>query len=85
MHFRRHLAHCHRRLRLLRPALLLQGAGVVEGNSLPFGISGLHATFFVVALAILGKRVWPAFRRPIPITFGLCMTTVCVASWLGTR
>lgn len=64
-------------------ALLLLAMGVLQRGSLPLVISAMHASFVVVALTVLGGRVLPAFRRPIPITFGVCMTTVCLASWLS--
>jgi hypothetical protein len=65
--------------------LLLLAMGVLEGNSLPLFISALHATFLVLAVFIVGPRLLYVLRRPFAITVVICLTTVCVASWLGTR
>ena len=65
--------------------LLLRAMGVIEGNSLPFFISSLYAAFIVLAVSIVGPRVLVTLRRPYAITVAICLVTVCVASWLGTR
>ncbi|MBI3537925.1 MAG: hypothetical protein HY070_10240 [Chloroflexi bacterium] len=66
-------------------ALLLLALGLLHGTSLPLSLSAMHATFLIVGVSIVGRRLLSALRRPIPIMFAICMTTVCVAGWLGTR
>lgn len=66
-------------------ALLLLALNLLHGTSLPLVLAATHASFLLVALSIVGSRLLPAFRRPIPIAFAMCMTTVSVAAWLGTR
>jgi hypothetical protein len=64
-------------------ALLLLALGLLHGTSLPLCLSAMHAAFLLVGVSIVGRRLLSAFRRPIPITFAICMTTVSVAGWLG--
>ncbi len=64
-------------------ALLLLALGLSHGTSLPLFLSVMHAAFLFVGVSVLGPRALAAFRRPIPITFAICMTTVSVATWLG--
>jgi hypothetical protein len=66
-------------------ALLLLALNLLHGTSLPLFLAGTHVAFLLVALSIVGRRFLSAFRRPIPIAFAICMMTVCVAAWLGTR
>jgi len=64
-------------------ALLLLALDLLHGASLPLFLSVMHAGFLFVGVLILGPRALSAFRRPIPITFAICMITVSVAAWLG--
>lgn len=66
-------------------ALLLLAAGVVEGKTLPLLVSALHATFIVLAFAIVGPRALATLRRPYALRVLFSLVTVCVASWLGAR
>jgi hypothetical protein len=56
-------------------AFLLIGRGWLDGGDLPRFLGAMHLAFLLGALAIVRGRAFQAFRRPIPITFGVCMTT----------
>jgi hypothetical protein len=65
-------------------ALLLLALGEIASVSLPRVIGTMFAGFLVVALAVLRSRMLSAMRYRIPIAFAICMTTVAVASWIGS-
>jgi hypothetical protein len=67
-------------------ALLGLAAGTApESAALPRFLSALHASFLIVGVSLVGRRALVAFRRPIPIAFAVCMTTACVAAYVGAR
>jgi hypothetical protein len=63
-------------------AYLLLALGSLESAALPRFLGSMHGVFLLVGLSIMGGRMLTALRRPIPITFGLCMSTACVMGWL---
>jgi hypothetical protein len=65
--------------------LLLLAMAVLEGSLLPRFITGLHAAFIVLAIAVVGPRVLYTLRRPYGVAVFVSLLTVCLASWLGTR
>ena len=65
--------------------LMTLAIGLIEGGFLPSFISALHATFIVLAFAIVGSRALYTLRRPWALMVVVSLVTVTVATWLGTR
>lgn len=64
-------------------ALLLMALGQLDAPGLPRFLSLLHASFILVAFAIMGRHLGTVITRPIPIAFTVCMSTASLTAWLG--
>ena len=59
-------------------AWLLMAAGILHGPELPRFLGALHLGFILVAAVVVRGRLPTAMRRPVPIAFGVCMSTVAL-------
>ena len=59
--------------------------GIVTNTSVSVFLSAMHASILVLGLFVAGPRVSALWKRPIPLGFVACMTTVVVMGWLGSR
>lgn len=64
--------------------LSLLSFGLVTGAAVPRFLAAMHASFLLVGLGVVGGR-FRALLRPIPALFAICMSTVCLTGWLGSR
>ncbi len=64
-------------------AMSLWAFGTVTSESGPLFVSGMHASFLLVGLAVGGRRI-SSLLKPIPVAFVTCMTTVALMGWLGS-
>jgi hypothetical protein len=58
--------------------------GTVTSGSGPMFVSAMHASFLVIGLAVVGRRISGLLMRPIPVAFVTGMTTVGLMGWLGS-
>ena len=65
--------------------MALLAFGAVNSSAAARFLSAMHVSFLLVALAVNAKRIGRMWKRPIPVVFGLVMTTVALMGWLGTR
>ena len=65
--------------------MALLASGAVSSAPAARFLSAMHVSFLLVALAVNARRIGRMWKRPIPVVFGLVMTTAAVMGWLGTR
>jgi hypothetical protein len=64
--------------------MILLASGAVTSRPAALFLSGMHASFLLVGVAVGGGRISTSLK-PIPIAFFTCMTTVILMGWLGGR
>jgi hypothetical protein len=64
-------------------ALTLLGLGVVVDPPMARFIAVVHASFVLLPLFIVARRLPATIGRPVPIAFFTCLGTVAVLGWLG--
>jgi hypothetical protein len=64
--------------------MFLWAFGTMTSESGPLFVSAMHASFLVIGLTVVGRRLSGLLRRPIPVAFVTGMTTVGLMGWLGS-